>query len=901
MNSNRLDKYSYFITLAILFVLGMNSCSTKKNTTLSRSYHNLTARYNVYFNAKEALKAGEKNIETSHKDNYTNILPMFAYSDKAACSAAGGNMQRAIDKSNKLIKEHSITVKPKLKNMELSEDQRKFYAKRDFCNWVDDAYLILGKANLMKHDFFAANKNFETVANEFKNAGLRIPARLWQARTKIEEGQTDDAIEILDKLAEEPKFPEEYLQELTAIYANAYIKAENYQKAILRLEESLKLTKKKSSKQRYNYILAQLYQISGNNSKAQELFTNLLKMSLPYQMAFNAKINLATSFQSGGSDDIKKMLNKLLRDSKNKEFKDQIYYALANLYFKDNNIDKALVTYKLSLTTNVGNLYQKSMSFLAIGDIYYDKKQYINAQPYYDSCVTLIDESVRGYQALVTKSKNLNELAKNYVIVQTQDSLQRMAKMSPNERNTIIDKAIKTITDKDIEDERLQLEATKFASLNQPLNNIDDQNSNKWYFYNPSLVSLGKIEFLKQWGSRKLEDDWRRKNKAMHVTTDEENNEETDSTGVPKKPKLSNKTREFYMQDVPQNDSTLKVSNNKIEPALFNVGTVFMNKIEDYQQAIEAFESFVKRFPQSENIATAYYNLYTLYHQLQNQAKAEVYKNLIITNYSSSKYAQAIINPNFFRDIKARDSKIESIFKKAYRAYFQENFNDALSAVAEAEKDYPDCETMPKFQFIKAMSNGRLTSASQMQTELKTFIEKYPKSESVELAKRIIDFINDQKQNGVDANVPLSQLMKDSSSVTAKTIAQQKKDEKPLYTYQENAPHYFVISADADAVKISRIKFNTINYNLEYFSNFPFDVTERTLGKRYNLVVIKPFSDEHQALSYYDLTTISDELFDGIDKSKTEQFIISESNFEILQKEFQLDKYLEFFYQNYIK
>ena len=578
------------ITIIILLVF-LFSCSTKKNVFTSRVYHNLTARYNVYFNAKEALKNGEKAIETAHKDNYTNILPMFLYSDKTACGSASGSITRVFDKCNKLIKQHSITVKPKYKNMAMTEEQKLFYAKRDFCNWVDDAYFLMGKASLYKQDYFGAYKNFETVSNEFKNAGLKIPGRLWQARTKTEEGLPDDAIEILDKLEEDPKFPAEYKPELEAVYANAYIKAEKYHEAILRLEKCISITKKKSTKLRYNYILAQLYQYSNDNAKAQELFTKLLKMGLPYEMTFNAKINLATSFQSGNSDEIKKMLNKLLRDSKNKEYKDQIYFALANIYFHEGNIDKALEYYKLSLTSSVANKYQKSMTFLALGNIYYDRKQYIKAQPYYDSCVMIIDESVRGYQALVTKSKNLNELAKNYSIVVTQDSLKGMARMTPSERNKIIDNAINVIVKQEEQEQRMRLEAEKFASLNQPMS-LNEQSASKWYFYNTQQVNLGKAEFIRQWGTRPLEDDWRRKNKTAVLASadNDENATGNDSSGVAKKPKLSNKSREYYMQDVPMTDSAMKASDAKVEVALFNVGSVFMNKIEDSKEAIQTFE-----------------------------------------------------------------------------------------------------------------------------------------------------------------------------------------------------------------------------------------------------------------------------------------------------------------------
>lgn len=880
------------------------SCSTRKNTFTSRVYHNLTARYNVYFNGKEAYKAGVKTIATSHKDNFSNIIPMYSYSDKTACTSAAGNMQRAIDKSQLLIKRHSITAKPKMHGQELLDKQKQFYAKRDFCNWVDDAYLLIGKSYLMKHDYFNANKNLEIVANEFKNAGLRIPARLWLARSKTEEGLTDDAIEILDKLTEDPKFPIEYKPEVLALYANAYIKAENYGEAILKLEEAIPQTKPKSLRLRFTYILAQLYQITNDNSKAQQLFTQLLKMGLSNEMAFNAKINLATSFESGNSNDVKKMLKKLLRDVKYKDFRDQIYFAYANISMKEGQNDLALEQYKQSIVCNVSNKYQKSMSYLAIGNIYYDKKQYIDAQPYYDSCVTLLDETTRNYQAIVTKSKNLNDLAKYYNIVTTEDSLQRMAKMSPSERNSLIDKAIKTLLDKEEAERRIENEAAQNPTmLNNPIGANDASASTKWYFYNPSVVALGKMDFVKQWGSRKLEDNWRRKNKAIVAQNEEsEESETTDSTGAPKKQKLSNKSRDFYMQNVPVTDSAMLVSNTKVENALFATGTVFMNKIEDYSEAIKTFENFDVRFPNSAQLVMSYYNLYTLYNLLGNKTKADYYKDLITNKFASTKYAQAITNPNFFRDSKARESKIETIFKRAYKAYFQENYSDLNSAVAEVQKDYPDCGSMPKFEMLQAMSRGRMATTAVMIDELNKFIDKYPKDDASDLAKKIIAYLNDKKQEGNDPNAPISKLMKDSTSVAAlEKSAEKKKEELPLYTYQDGVAHYFIISADADAVQISRIKFNLINYNLEYFSNFPFEVTEKTLGKRYNIVVVKPFTDNRQALSYYDLTTISDEIFEGVDKSKTEQFVISEQNLNVLMRDYQLEKYVEFFYQNYIK
>lgn len=888
--------------IASVFLCGVASCSTKKNTLSRRLYHNLTARYNVYFNGKEAYKAGVLVVQDKHKDNFTDIIPMYLSSDKEACAGASSNMDRAIEKSSKLIKKHSITARPKQqKNVQLNEQQKEFYAKKDYCNWVDDAYLLMGKAHLYKHDYFSSQKNFSYVMNEFKTAGLRVPAAIWLARAKAEEGMHDDAEEVLDKIIDEQNFPSKYKADHAAAYANTLIKARKYKEAIPRLEEAINLTKNKKTKVRYSFILAQLYQKTNNHEKSLDLFAQTIKMGAPYDMEFNAKINLATSYEKGNSQQIKKMLGKLLKDEKNNDFQDQIYFALANIAYKEGDVDKALDLYKKSVEKSVSNKYQKAMSFLAIGEIYYDKKKYIVAQPYYDSCVTTLSEDYPDFATLSTKSKNLNELADNHKIVLLEDSLLRMSKMSPQERNAIIDERIKAIAEQEAAQQRAEQEAAIAAALAGPVIKASDATATSWYFYNPTSVRQGKAEFVKAWGTRKLEDDWRRKNKAV-VENNEADTSSIDDSLKTKKTVLTNKSRDFYLQDLPSSDSAANASAQRMELAFYNMGTIFMNKISDNGEAITTFEEFAKRFPKSEYLVMVYYYLFMLHTEAGNTSKADIYKGLVINNYPSSKFAQAIVNPNFARDFKARESKIEANFRKAYKAYFQGNFDEVILVANDIDRDYPESQNLPKFKFLKALSEGRKSSTTEFRKSLESFMASFPKDDASIIAKRIIDFIDLQKVSGADMNSPISSLLKDSLSPEQQALAlEAKKLEVPIYFFKDSATHYYVIAAKADIVSTSRIKFNLINYNLEYFSNFNFDIQEKGLNKHYNLVILKPLSDSRQAQNYFDLTTISEEIFEGIDKASTEQFIISESNFNALLKDTQLERYTEFFYFNHIK
>lgn len=895
MSLYRIFKYTYLFL--IIFILG---CSTKKNTPIRRAYHNTTARYNVYFNAKEAYKAGVKGTLDAYQEDFNNIIPVFKYSDKESLSGCVSDMDRTLQKCAKLIKYHSITAKPKMNKKDLTEKDKAFMAKKDYCNLVDDSYLLMGKASFYKQDYFNAGRNFDFVTNEFKNEPIKYKAQLWNVRTKIESKNYEDAVLLLVKIKEDPKFPEELLPEYYAIYSDALIKSEQFDEATEKLQKAIELAKKKKTKTRYTFILAQVYQRIEDNAKASEYYAQVLDMNPSYDLEFNARIRLATSFSNNSGDvaEIKKILKKLLKDEKNEEFRDQIYYALANIALAEGDEALAIEYYEKSIQSSVSNNHQMALSYIALGEINIDKQQYIQAQPFYDSSMSLIDQKYHDYKNVSTLSKNLNELVINHNIIETEDSLQRMAVMSQEERDAYIDDVIEKIK----EDEQLAREIAEQQKQNSMMYNKEfgskaQRVTGKWYFYNDQAVALGKQEFVKRWGTRKLEDNWRRSNKS-EINWDEEDefedDELSDSTVVETKKVDDKKSKQFYLQDLPLNDSLLALSNERIEEALFNKGLVYMEKIEDAGKAIETFEEFISRFPDSRYMPVVYYYLYNLYTDLEQHSQALKYKNLAIQKYPDSKYAMALKNPNYIRELRAQLAKVDKLYRATYKQYLRNNLPEVIAKADEAFEQYPESELLPKFAFLKAVAQGKLSNIKTLKKNLEDVKKEYPESEIVPVVEDMLEYL---KNNDVEEM--LAQQKQQIVQSVADSSIQEIIEEPEIYFFDEKDPHLYVIVANTEFVDINRMKFNVINYNLDFFSNFDFKIASRPLSTKYSMVTVLPLTESSQAMSYFQLVNISDEIFEGVEKNQIEHFVISQKNYNVLISDKRVERYLDFFYENY--
>ncbi len=661
-----------------LFFCSFFSCSVEKNTSLSRNYHDLTSHYNIYFNGVESYKRGVKKAETTIKNDYNRILAIFLYEDESVNSGVTVDMKRAIDKATKVITFHSITAKPKVKEGDQSAKDKAFFEKNEYNKWVDDSYMLMGKAYMFQGEFFLAVETFKHVLITFPEEEIRFLAMTWLARAYIMIGEEREAERILLALDDESNFPEDYLEAYHTTRSQLYIRNENYKAAAEHLEIALGLKKvRKVQKIRYTYILAQLYEETGENELALERYRGVTRFNPPYEMAFNAKVSMAEVFETGGenSGELKKLLKKMLRDSKNKEYKDQIYFALGNIAFEEKDMDQAIEYYQLSVSSSLQNKYQKGYSSLTLAEIYYKQPDYVLSAAYYDSAVSFLSNDYPGYDRLAVRSMSLTGLVLNMNSFELEDSVQMLAGLPEEERLSIIDGIIEQVRQEEEEARLAEQQAmqdmafnqTQMFSNNQQGGGQGGQQGGQWYFYNLNAKSFGQPEFRMKWGERTLEDNWRRKNKQTLSSMSPGASEEGDSVNGGAGPVIfDNKSREFYLVNIPLTDSAMEQSHLRLEDALYRMGIIYKENLLDYQESINSFEELLVRYPQGRYAASAMYYLHDLNNSIQNPEMAGYYKAQLLAKYPDSHYSKLLNNPNYIKELEEEEKKVVRVYEKVF-------------------------------------------------------------------------------------------------------------------------------------------------------------------------------------------------------------------------------------------
>jgi TolA-binding protein len=877
--------------LSILLIILSTSCSTKKNTLMTRTYHNITSQFNIYFNGNESYKKGIKKMNVDLKNDYTTLLPVFPFPNSASATSSNPDMERTIKKCSKVIVLHSITAKPEFKHGIRTRRQKILYNKKQYNKWIDDAYLLMGKASLMKGDNMSATGSFRYILKEFPKENTSDETQIWLARTLIVKEEYMEAEEILSNMAEKKKLSKKLESLLNATFADYYIHKKRLNDAIPKLEIAAEKARDKQSRLRYTFILGQLYQATSQMSNATEKYLKVIKMNPPYEMTFNARVNLAGSFESGqaGVEIIRKQLYKLLKDEKNKEYQDQIYYALANLDMKEGNIDKAIENYRLSVEKSMSNQRQKAKSYLAIADIKYSQKDYLTAQSLYDSAMTNIDENFPDFERISARAKSLKRLAVNLNTVSFEDSVQFVAKMSENERNMFIDQIIARLKEKEAEAMRKQQEELQEQQQNmvtaddmeQKENNPNQNSDTKWYFYSPSSKSFGQTEFQMKWGRRKLEDNWRRSvKKAMNTTEESEETDNLDSKTNAKKKSLSNKSREYYMVNLPINDSLIEVSNNKIRKSLYASGVIYKDELSEYKLSAKQFDDLVRRFPTNPLAAEGLYQLYILYRQLENNSKAEEYKSILLSKFPESNYAKLLTNPNFIKELQEKENAVDRLYESAYQDYNSGNFNASLAKANEGLANYPHHKLTPKFLLVKAISIGKLTDIDSLRKELNRLIKAYPKSEEATASKDIIALMD----------IKHPEVKEAEDKVIAKEIY------KPTV---ETDKHFFAMVVQSKKADQNQLVFNLINYNLDNYTSANLTVKADNLSTNSQIIVVREFKSKSEAMNYFNAANKNKNILKDVGSGILATFIISETNLATLKKDGSENRYMKFFKDNY--
>ncbi len=889
MNLRRRRIPHIYIFLALIAGL-IVSCSVEKNTAATRNFHNLTSHYNIYFNASESYKQGLERAAESFSDDFTSILPLFYYESESVQQSVSSPMKRAIDKCTKVITFHSITAKPKVKKGKQSEKDKAFYEKEEYNKWVDDCYLLVGKAYMHQGEFFKAIESFKHVLKTFPELETYHLAMTWLVRAYNVIGDPDRAEELIVVLQDVDEFPEKYEEQLYTTLADHYMRQEDHAKASDFLEKALDTRPKKQKRIRYTYILAQLHSRAGNGEQSIANYKKVIRMNPPYVMAFNAKVSMAEAFQAGASnsDEIKKILNKMLRDSKNEEFKDQIYYALGNIYMEEGEREKAIEYYHLSVNASVQNNYQKGESCLTLAKIYYNEPVYTLSAAYYDTAVNLLQSDYPGYAGLQTRSMSLNNLVGNLNTYELQDSVQVLASMPEADRIAAIDKIIAQVIEEE-EQARLReqqaMQDMQYSQSgmfdNQSANSGTTRQGGKWYFYNLNAKSFGQPEFRMKWGERKLEDNWRRNNRQSVTDLLDEEGEQAaeDGDGVAVQI-IDNKSREYYLRDIPLTDSAIEVSDVKLEEALYNMGMIYRNDLLDYDRAIESLEELISRYPDGNYTMASYYYLHDLYNTVQQPQKANYYKDLLSRKYPDSHMAMLLTNPDYIRELEEEQAKEERFYEEVYTAYKNEAFSTVIRKADEGMMIYSENEDMSmRLSYLKALSVGAVRGKEAMKTELDTLLARYPGTEIAGEAQEIIDYM-----------YVAFPVIKE---------AEQEREAIALYSYDPDAEHKFVLAL-RKSENLNMVNFNLLNYNLDNFSAYDLTIRLQRLGVDYNLLEVGDFGSYDGVKRYADRVQYDiDQIMGDIPADNYEVLLISVDNYNKLLEEKEVTPYLLFHRKNY--
>jgi len=898
-----------------MLLLVFTTCSTQKNTWSTRHYHELNTRYNVHFNGNEAYKQGIKQIKNGHKEDFSQLLPMYQISNHGLGKAASGSMDRAIEKSRDAIKKHSIRVKPKNKPDSKSKaSYKEFYNREEFNPFMDDVFMLMANSQFHKADFESSASTCSYIMRHFKSDKLtHDKAAILLARSYTELGWYYEAEKVLSDI-NNTELTKSLTGEFSAANADFLLRRKMYNEAIPFLKIAINRCNDKKQKTRWLYLLGQLYQLTGNKSEAGTTFSQIPGKNPPYEMELSSRIRLTEVYQGSNSKKPLKKLLRLSKSDKNKDYLDQIYYALGNLYLIEKDTTKALENFHLSLSKSTQNGPHKLKTLLALGDFYYRNENFIKAGPCYADAATIIKkEDERAEQALLR-----NDILKNLVsplqTIHEEDSLQALAKLPKKELDKIIDKLVEDAKKKAKEEARAKNTADALnanTQLNQGNKQTDipktpeiqDPNNRSWYFYNPATVSKGLAEFQNKWGKRALTDDWRRNNKTSPFEQNISNTQpdvqeaKEDSTELvvdftegAEDPVNPN----FYLKNIPFTEDQLNTSNEKIAEGLFASGIIFRDKMENNRLAMKQFKMLESRFADNKNLETAWYYSYLISKQEKDETTAENSRTKLLETFPESKYAMRLIDSMFIENLKIMYKYQDSIYARYYN-HFTDNKADSIFKTAEnIRSKYPLTGLMPRFSFLEAIEHGRTGNAEEFHRILTDLNKEYPEHELNPVIKQMIAFWESGRRPAISKGYK-SLLTVDSLSTEIDENNQDSLINK--LTYDPKSPHIVLIAYRADSTNINRLMFDVALYNFTTFLIRDYDLSLGNVGKM-DVLLVQGFEDADEALRYRSTINFQDE--EPEKKYKESKIIIvSAKNIQILMQGLNMELYQEFFEKNY--
>ena len=869
---------------------------------MSRQWQALNTRYNVYYNGDEHYKETLKAMEQAYEDDYTRLLlthPAEARADNKLPQPSG-DFKRTIEKMQKAIQLHSIKKKPAKKNN--SQKEKEFRARDEFNPFLHNAWMMLGKAQYQNGDFLGAASTFFYISKHFTwLPEIVTEARLWQARSYCAMDWDYEAENVLH-LVKEKQLTSNSLRNLyNLVEANYLIRVDKFAEAVPYLENAAK-SAKGSQKNRLYFLLGQVYARLGKNKEAYAAYDKAGKgASTMYRTKFNARIKRSEVYTGSNIASEVRSLRSLTRYERNKEFLDQIYYAIGNLYMSRKDTAEAKKNYLLAVEKSTRNGIDKALAQLALGNIYFAEQDYVAAQPCYSQAVPQLPENYPDYATLKRRSDVLDELGVYAGNVELQDSLLTLSKMTPEEQRKVAERLVEELKKK--EKEEAEAAAREEFMANRPDAGLTDNaaapnfqmNTDKsWYFYNTMTKNAGKTEFQRKWGARRLEDDWRRRNKTTYAVDDpeddeedmaEENGEPMDSTATAEKKKLEDLASdphnpEYYLKQIPSTPAEIQTSNNIIQEGLYNMGVILKDKLEDYPAARREFNELDKRYPDNIYRLDAYYNMYLMAVRDNDTAQAEKWRQQIIADFPDSPYGKAMLDPDYFLKLREMHARQESLYEDAYQAYLDNKNREVHKLTEEMEKDYPLSQILPKFVFIDALAYLTQGDNDKFRERLTYLLDKWPETDMTPMAGSILKNLREGKIPNAGMSNARGMLWDTRLTAAGSDDATGSDGQPARFERDPNKPQYLVFAFPRDSVSANQVLYDVARFNFSSFVVKDFDLEPMSFGN-VGLLIVKGFENMRELEHYRSVMARSDFKL----PESVRPIMISKANFELLLRE----------------
>lgn len=860
------------VGVMIILLIGV-ACSKKNNTRALRQWEAFNTRYNVYFNGLEHFDEQLSEMEKSYEDDYTKPLPLHpaeAYANPKLPQPVG-DFARTLEKMQKAIELHSITNKPAFRPS--NQEERDFRARDEFNPFIHNAWLTMGKAQYYSGDFTGAASTFLYITRHFKWLPETLTeARLWEALSYCAAGLPYDAENVLHLVKEVDLTSKDLMHLYNLTKASYYIHSGKDKEAIPYLEDVAQHSHGVQS-HRLWFLLGQICFKTGEKELAYNAFKNAgYGLSTPYSLKFNARIKQSEVFTNGDIDSEIKSLKSLTKYERNREFLDQINYAIANLYLTEKDSTSAEEYYQKAIKESIRTGIDQAYAKLALSNLYFSKKEYLKAQPLLSESLPFLGDDYPGLKNLENRSENLDELALYADNVQLQDSLLELSRLPKEKQIEIIKQQIKN-------QEKIAQEAERLSSQVDTMSSFRVNSDDSWYFYNSNAKNRGRNEFIKKWGPRKLEDDWRRSNKLtfnMGENYDEEDESQQNllsDTAQDNSISENDRSLQSYIDQIPSTKEQITLANDVVQQGLYNMGVILKDKIEDYQAAEQKFRELLERYPDNEYRLDTYFNLYLMAAREEDLSKAEKWRKLIMSDFPESPYGIAMKDPDYFNRLREMNRIQEEMYADAYKAYLNNENEKVHTLTLEMENNYPLSSILPKFVFIDALSYLTDGNHNQFRAKLMELLHRWPDTDMVDMASGIMKRLNSGMQPILRDENPRGMIWQTVLSNSPDLQI----DIEEEFTDEPDSPQYFVLTFPRDVVNPNFVLYEIARFNFSTFLIKDFDLEPMSFSN-VSLLVIKGFANLKEVEKYRKVMDQSD-----IDlPEEVESVIISKQNFELL-------------------